>query len=416
MKTEDISSLLSSALKFHHEGLLDQADEVYKDILKIDKKNFFANHLLGEVYQLKFKHSHDVDLINRSIKCFKESLESNPHSADTYIKLGLSLLWLDKIDEADKCFKQSYSVVTSEPTFLKNDLNRLNNKQAIEAMIKHEFEQLTYIDGDPDGIRNTKFSSEYYNFLKAQYKKIQEGRFESKEINHEMRLKLLKQLYNKPPKINLEHYINVKNDIAQIELDYVSSSPEIIVIDNFLSEEALEAIQKFCLSSNIFKHPYKNGYLGAFLEKGLSNQFVLKLTQNLKNTFKKIFNNLYLTEAWIYKYDSEQNGINIHADEAKVNVNFWITPNESNLNQESGGLIIWDKIPDKNWVFEDYNYIENTSKIKNMLKKNNAKKIKIPYKENRAVIFNSQLFHCTDKYTFKNDFINRRLNVTLLYG
>ena len=51
-----------------------------------------------------------------------------------------------------------------------------------------------------------------------------------------------------------------------------------------------------------------------------------------------------------------------------------------------------------------------------MLKKNNAKKIKIPYKENRAVIFNSQLFHCTDKYTFKNDFINRRLNVTLLYG
>ena len=27
-----------------------------------------------------------------------------------------------------------------------------------------------------------------------------------------------------------------------------------------------------------------------------------------------------------------------------------------------------------------------------MLKKNNAKKIKIPYKENRAVIFNSQLF------------------------
>ena len=41
-----------------------------------------------------------------------------------------------------------------------------------------------------------------------------------------------------------------------------------------------------------------------------------------------------------------------------------------------------------------------------MLKKNNAKKIKIPYKENRAVIFNSKLFHCTDKYTFKNDFLS----------
>ena len=51
-----------------------------------------------------------------------------------------------------------------------------------------------------------------------------------------------------------------------------------------------------------------------------------------------------------------------------------------------------------------------------MLNENNAKEIKIPYRENRAVIFNSKLFHATDKYNFKNNFVDRRLNVTLLYS
>ena len=282
-------------------------------------------------------------------------------------------------------------------------------------MIKHEFEQLTFIDSVSDNIRNTKFSSQYYNFLKKQYQKVKEDTFKPEEINNDMKLKLLEQLYNKAPQADIENYINLNNNISQIETHYIGSSPEVTVVDNFLTEEALRELQKFCLSANIFKHPYPNGYLGAFLAKGLSNEFILKLSQNLKITFKKIFNNLYLTQAWIYKYDSEQSGINIHADEAKVNVNFWITSNQSNLDQETGGLLVWNKIPEKSWTFKDYNYIKNLSNIKNMLKRNKVSHIKIPHKENRAVIFNSKLFHATDNYTFKNDYKDRRLNVTFLY-
>ena len=40
----------------------------------------------------------------------------------------------------------------------------------------------------------------------------------------------------------------------------------------------------------------------------------------------------------------------------------------------------------------------------------------IPYRQNRAVIFNSDLFHQTDQFTFKDEYESRRLNVTLLYG
>jgi hypothetical protein len=42
--------------------------------------------------------------------------------------------------------------------------------------------------------------------------------------------------------------------------------------------------------------------------------------------------------------------------------------------------------------------------------------VTIPYRQNRAVIFNSDLFHETDRISFRGGYENRRINVTLLYG
>ena len=42
------------------------------------------------------------------------------------------------------------------------------------------------------------------------------------------------------------------------------------------------------------------------------------------------------------KYDSSLPGLHVHADDALVNVNFWITPDEANLDPERGGLLVWD--------------------------------------------------------------------------
>ena len=41
---------------------------------------------------------------------------------------------------------------------------------------------------------------------------------------------------------------------------------------------------------------------------------------------------------------------------------------------------------------------------------------RVPYRENRAVIFDSALFHQTDVYRFKRGYRSRRINLTLLYG
>jgi hypothetical protein len=51
-----------------------------------------------------------------------------------------------------------------------------------------------------------------------------------------------------------------------------------------------------------------------------------------------------------------------------------------------------------------------------LLKPTNYANVTVPHKQNRAVIFDSALFHQTDKYTFQRGYENRRINLTLLFG
>ena len=107
-------------------------------------------------------------------------------------------------------------------------------------------------------------------------------------------------------------------------------------------------------------------------------------------------------------------GINVHADFAIHNLNFWITPDEYNNNKNSGGLKVYDVPAPDNWTFKNYNI--NGNKIYKFLKENNANCINVPYKFNRAVLFNSAYFHETDEIDFKNEYEGRRINNTYLFG
>jgi hypothetical protein len=121
-----------------------------------------------------------------------------------------------------------------------------------------------------------------------------------------------------------------------------------------------------------------------------------------------------LTQLWAFKYDSQLPGIGLHADFAAVNVNFWITPDDANLDPKSGGLVIWDKASPPDWDFAKYN--RDTTAAREFLVHAGARSVTVPYRSNRAVIFDSDLFHETDRIVFKEGYLNRRINITLLYG
>ena len=136
---------------------------------------------------------------------------------------------------------------------------------------------------------------------------------------------------------------------------------KIVVIDNLLTDEALARLRRYSWGSNIWHTAYPQGYLGAFPESGFAAPLLAQVAEELAQTFRDIFAGHPLRYHWAFKYDSSLEGIGIHADEAAVNVNFWITPDAANLDAQSGGLVIWDKAAPLEWDFAKYNADENAA-------------------------------------------------------
>ncbi len=107
-------------------------------------------------------------------------------------------------------------------------------------------------------------------------------------------------------------------------------------------------------------------------------------------------------------------GINLHTDFAAVNVKFSISPDVALVDYDAGGLVVWDKEASLDWDFEKYKADEAVMRV--FLAENNADAVRVPYRQNRALVFNSDLLHETDRIAFRPGYENRRINITLLYG
>ena len=152
------------------------------------------------------------------------------------------------------------------------------------------------------------------------------------------------------------------------------------------------------------------------LKDGLACPLLLQIADDLCQTFPDIFKDHQLNQLWAYKYDSRLTGIDVHADFAAINVNFWITPETANLNPKNGGLVVYDAEAPIDWTFKQYNASRESVRRRKFLAEHDSGKTVVPYNGNRIVLFNSSLFHETDTIEFKQGYENRRINVTMLFG
>ena len=243
----------------------------------------------------------------------------------------------------------------------------------------------------------------------------------------------------------------------------MDGAPQVLVVDDFLSKEALAAIRAFALDATVFFDPKSHdhvaageGYLGAYASHGVNRDIFLQLEQELRAAFPRVIGDSDLRNLWFYKYsesgEREGGGIGRHADESAINLNLWLTPDDANLDPAGGGLEhvkilqieefsrlcallftqpwpgfsfsrivlrfhdrIWtSSTAPLDWGFNDYNSFEKSDGVKAFLE--GADKMNVPYRQNRAIIFNGNFFHKTSKYNFKQGYKNRRLNLTLLFG
>jgi tetratricopeptide (TPR) repeat protein len=206
-------------------------------------------------------------------------------------------------------------------------------------------------------------------------------------------------------------------DPEAIQAQYLARRPNAVVVDDFLTGDAIHTVRQFCLESTIWsENRYRHGRLGSMFQDGFNCPLLVQVAEELRAALPQIIRpDLTVRQIWGYKYANRAPPETPHADFAVVNVNFWITPHEANLDPSTGGLLLYDVAAPADWEYRTYNNVDGLA-IRRLLAERSAVPTHIPYRYNRAVIFDSDLFHATPAITFRSGYENRRMNVTVLYG
>ena len=446
-------TIQEQAVAAHQRGDLGTAEQLYGQVIAADPQAFAPRHLLGVVRAQQGRNAEALELI-------ESALAIRPDVPDALLNRGNVLKLLSRLDDALASYDR---VLMLRPDFADAHFNRANTltlmKRAADAVVsydqvlaqrpthegalvnrgnalhelKREVEALADFDralavnpNNADTWKNRgitlrvmkRFPEALESFDRAlalkpgdtdimsyrghvlcESDRVAEGF----AVFREAAAKAIGT--GLPPDPNWPPH-KIKHDAEQ--------QAWLVVIDNLLTPAALAELRRFCLGSNVWRQVYPTGYLGAFPEAGFAAPLLAQIADEFAQTYPAIFKGHPLRYLWAFKYDSSMSGIQIHADEAAVNVNFWITPDDANLDPDHGGLVVWDKVAPLDWNFDQYN--GDVELPRRFLKEAGARSVTVPYRANRAVIFDSDLFHETDTITFKDGYENRRLNVTLLYG
>src|SRR5262249_18031171 len=235
------------------------------------------------------------------------------------------------------------------------------------------------------------------------------------DLRHRLALNYNRLLYRPAADREPGGAVDPMLDAAAIEADYRPHAPGIAFIESCLTPAALAALRRFCLEATVwFESRSASGYLGAFLDDGFCCPLLLQIAEELRRALPGIFRHHTLRKLWGFKYDSRLSGIPMHADFAAVNVKFWVTPDEANLDPDGGDLVVWDKEAPLDWDFAKYN--NDQPALRRLLAEAQTRPIHAPHRQNRVVIFNSDLIHETAALKFRDGYENRRVNITMLYG
>jgi tetratricopeptide (TPR) repeat protein len=438
----DPRALIARAQQLQGAGRIDEAIAVYRDLLLQQPASADAHFLLGVALARKRDSRGAEEHIARAVAL-------RPGSADFQHGLGLHYMHMKKLPEAIDCFRKA---VTARPDFalahnnLGTALRRSGDLQGALACWRTAFRlkrslnapqsdletftvvSRTKLRHDIDQLRHLRSGNllpQTYDGTIAAYEKVLASLPDGPDAPAFFRLgrehrQLIGATYNRlvnllPLPAHESSAVNPDLPSRDLEAAYTASGPGIVHVDGLLTPRAVADLRRFCLESTIwydFKH--EGGYLGAYINEGFDCGLLLQIAEELPKALPGIFAGHRLTQMWAYKYDSKLEGIGLHADAAAINVNFWITPDEANLDPDHGGLVVYDREAPADWDFAKFN--KNLPAIRQFLGESGSRAVTVPYRQNRAVIFNSDLFHNTDRFAFAPGYENRRINVTMLFG
>jgi tetratricopeptide (TPR) repeat protein len=345
---------------------------------------------------------------------YREALRLNRGLLPARLNLGNLLLDLGRVPEAFEVFQERFEMRRKRGV-APNDPELATTSA---AKLRHDLEQLRHLDeaGKLEG--PDKGLVDAYAGVLAEIEKLDGDRVPLTPTQLQRLGGTYLRIVRIEPGARLDGpVINPALDRAKIEAAYHGEGQEIALVDDILTAPAMAALRTFLSDSSVW-HQWKfardNGYLGARMADGFSCPLIVQIADDMRTALPGIFKHHTLRTLWAFKHSERIEGVPIHADVAAVNVNIYTTPDEANLSPGTGGLVVWPVKAPLEWDFAKFNTDEEA--LQQLVADSGVEPIRAAHKQNRAVIFNSDYAHKTDELHFKPGYMNRRINVTMLFG
>jgi tetratricopeptide (TPR) repeat protein len=433
--SDEFRTLVGDATAHLQAGRPAEAETIYRAALAIVPVNPAVTHNLGVALAAQGRQ-------RAAIACFDAALERDPGFVSAHYNRAVALMKLGETAEAIKAFGQAAAFAPEHYEahralgFLwlaqgdrgraldhlarTYELRRGDDRTAIAMTslattarhkLEHDAEQFTYLaHRTRDRLR--------FKLLARSYRAIASEMADATITLSDAQIEVLGDDYNTPvhqraaPEV-AGFAVDDRPDRTALAAQFNAQGA--IVVDDMLTPQALDALQRFLLESTTW-HDFSHidGFVASYLEDGLACPLLLQIADELRGAFPGILGVHRLTQAWAFKGLRAQSAVDVHADDAAVSVNFWVTPTAANFDAGCGGLVVCRAAPPDDWKIEHYE--ADRARIVTFLAQKADDSFVVPYRQNRAVLFRSRLFHHSDRPKFASGYENHRINLTLLYG
>jgi tetratricopeptide (TPR) repeat protein len=432
----EFRALVADAMAHFQDGRMAAAEGAYRAALAIVPGDPAVTHNLGVMIAARGDH-------RAAIGCFEAALEADPGYVSAHYNRGVGLIALGDTQEAIKAFARAAALEPQHHEahralgFLwlaQGERGRALDHFARTYELRRGDDRTTIALKSLTTATRGKLDHDAEQFLYLSQRTRQRPRFEQLARSYrsvadrmpgdsvatlsEVEIEMLGEDYNTPihlraaPEI-ADGAVNARADLAALTTQFEEHGA--VAVDDLLTPQALDALRRFLLESTIW-HDFSHidGFVASYLEDGLACPLLLQIAYELRRAFPDILGPHSLSQAWAFKGLRTQSAVDIHADDAAVSLNFWVTPAEANLEPAHGGLVVALTPPPDDWTIRDYN--ADQKRIVTFLEKNARNSLVVPYRPNRAALFRSRLFHHSDRPKFAPRYENHRINLTLLYG
>jgi tetratricopeptide (TPR) repeat protein len=437
MTEADLATLATAAETHVEAGRLAEAQTAYQAALAISPGNPAVMHNLGAIAAMRGQYRDAIAMFDGVIGREPRAVPAHHNRALALLSLGerraaieglsrvcalepghydahrtLGFLWLAEgnRDRALDHFARTYELRRGDD---RSNLAGKSLTHATRDKLRHDAAQFHYL------AQHTRNGQRFTAMARA-YEDVARDFPERLETLSDRQLSRLGDDYNCPihlraaPEIS-GRAVSERSDLGVLLRGFRAGEAGAVHCDHLLTPEALKRLRAFLLESTIW-HDFSHigGFVASYLEDGLACPLILQIADEIRDTFAELLRDHPLSQAWAFKGLKPASAVDVHADDGAISVNFWVTPNTANLKPDRGGLIVSLVPPPADWQISDYE--ADQERIVAFLEQNPHDRLKVPYRDNRAVLFESQLFHWSDAPEFASRYENHRINLTFLYG